>query len=124
MSSAAPRVRRTASNQALKTHRQLSFEQQNCAGGWDATSYVQKSHDEAPESLLGSSDQSFHRLGALSGQPGVVGKPGPSTSNQCRGLYMLPLEYTTSSDEPEAIILCFSDVYVLHGLQVTQSQGC
>lgn len=76
---------------------------QNPAGGWDATSYVQKSHDEAPESLLGSNDESFYRLGALSGQPGVVGKPGPSTSNQCRGLYMLPLEYTTSSDEAEAI---------------------
>lgn len=73
------------------------------AGGWDATSYVQRSHDEAPESLLGSTDEATYRQAGFSGQPGVVGRPGPTASNQSQGLYMLPLEYTTSSDDAEVI---------------------
>ena len=71
------------------------------AGGWDATSYVQRSHDEAPVSVMGSREESLQRQAGFLGQPRVVGKPGPNAANQCTGLYMLPLEYTTSSDEPE-----------------------
>lgn len=69
-------------------------------GGWDATSYVQQSHDEAPDAVSGSHDDLARQAG-LSGQPRVMGRPGLANTNQCRGLYMLPLEYTMSSDEPE-----------------------
>lgn len=65
------------------------------------SNYVQRSHDEAPEILLGSGEDDLSRQAGFSGQPGVVGRPGPTASNQCRGLYMLPLEYTISTDEPE-----------------------
>ena len=84
---------------------------ESATGGWDATSYVQRSHDEAPENLLGSNDETIHRQAGFSGQPGVVGRPGPATSNQCRGLYMLPLEYTTSSDEPEVSFSLVECIY-------------
>ena len=86
---------------AIGPRRLCSPRQHFRAGGWDATSYVQRSHDEAPASVMGSREESLQRQAGFSGQPRVVGKPGPNAANQCTGLYMLPLEYTTSSDEPE-----------------------
>jgi hypothetical protein len=69
------------------------------------TSYVQRSHDEPPEFVLGSTDESMQRQAGLGAQPGVRGRPGPASSDQCKGLYMMPLEYTTSNDEAEVIFV-------------------
>lgn len=50
---------------------------------------------------MGSKDETLLRQVGFAGQPGVAGAVGPVSANQCTGLYMLPLEYTISNEEPE-----------------------
>ena len=65
---------------------------------------MQKSHDETPVSVLGSKDETLVRQVGFAGQPGIPGAYGPASANQCTGLYMLPLEYTISNEEPEVLL--------------------
>lgn len=83
-----------------------------CTGGWDATCYVQQSHDESPVSVLGSRDENMLRQFGFAGQPGVLGDSGAQCGLQSTGLYMLPLEYTISSDEPEVGFLCHPAAWI------------
>lgn len=66
---------------------------------------MKRSYDEAPVSVMGSRDESLQRQAGFSGQLDSAVRISSNMTGQHTGLYMLPLEYTFSSDEPEASLL-------------------
>lgn len=72
------------------------------AGGWEPGEYAVASRDDKPVRVRGSAslDDDCSCSSAITGQPLLVrGQAGAAASQQASGCYMLPMEYSTSSEE-------------------------
>jgi hypothetical protein len=73
------------------------------AGGWDPAAYVMRSRDEQPVRVSGSASMDDGSpTSAITGQALVVrgAKRARNLAPQATGCYILPTEYSSSSEEP------------------------
>ena len=73
------------------------------AGGWDPEGYVLSSRDDKPVRVRGSAslDEDSSCSSAITGQPLLVrGQANGTASQQAAGCYMLPMEFSATTEEP------------------------
>ncbi len=72
------------------------------AGGWDPEAYVLSSRDDKPVRVRGSAslDEDASCSSAITGQPLLVrGQNGALASQQASGCYMLPMEFSATTEQ-------------------------
>ena len=98
------------------------------AGDWCPTDYVHHI-EEDPVAVMKSHEEAGQRLAGFSAKVYKPRRDGRVPA-QCTGLYMLPLEYTTTSNEPEVAcfvnphsLLTFPRLQLQSSLAITISRG-
>ena len=74
------------------------------AGNWDPGAYAQSSRDDKPVRVRGSAslDEDSSCSSAITGQPLLLrgqGASGLANTQQAAGCYMLPMEFSTTSEQ-------------------------